>query len=97
MDSAFLVILQRGIHHLALAGAGGDAHELPVHADRPLLEVDAVPGEADQLALTQACKEIHIIHEIERIVLGDLQELLQLHIRERVHLCLFNHRYLYSA
>lgn len=60
-NGALLVILQRRVHHPAFVRAGRNAHKLAVDPDGSPVKVDAVPGQADELTLPQAGKEIHIV------------------------------------
>ena len=91
MNRAFFVVLQRSEHHFALVRPGCDAHELTVHTDSPLRKINAIPRQPNQFAFPQTCEEIHIVHQIERIILGDVQKAPQFHVGERVHLGFFQH------
>lgn len=74
MNRVLFVVFQRSEHHFALVRPGCNAHKLTVHTDSPLRKINAIPRQTNQFALPQTCEEIHIVHQIERIILGDCQK-----------------------
>jgi len=89
-DGALLAVFQRRIHHLALVRAGGDTDELPVYTQGVLFKIHTVPGQADQLALTQASEEVKPHHQVILIVLRKIHEHAHLLFGQRVHFMLLD-------
>ena len=89
-DRALLAVLQGRVHHLALIRAGGNADKLSVDAQRMLLHVQTIPGQADQFAFPQAGEKVEAHHQIVLIILGQLHEAAHLLLGQRMHLHLLN-------